>query len=253
MTTSRRVPQHSTWDAHDARVEAALREAEIGALHPVQHSSNYVFIAELQHPQLGPGLGVYKPARGEQPLHDFPDGLYQREIAAYECSRLLGWELVPPTVEREAEHGVGSLQLFIEHDPRRHYFDLREDGALDEQLVRFAVFDLLANNADRKGGHLLLDGGGHVWGIDNGLCFHAQQKLRTVIWDYAGTAIPEPWLADVRRACAAVAHAEATAAPLRAWLDPREQEALIARATHMLEDPVLPEMFPYRCVPWPLI
>src|SRR5690606_20083557 len=140
---------------------------------------------------------------------DFPDGLYRREVAAYELARCLGWDVVPPTVERDAVHGPGSLQLFIEHDPRMHYFELRERDGLDEQLVRFAVFDLVANNADRKGGHLLLDAREHVWGIDTGLCFHAYPKLRTVIWDYAGTEVPEAWLDDVRRLCTSLSAGDA--------------------------------------------
>ncbi|MEX2446322.1 MAG: SCO1664 family protein [Dehalococcoidia bacterium] len=252
MTTGS-TPSHQVWDAADPRAEAALRDASIGTLHDVWNSSNYVFIAELEHAELGPGLGVYKPERGERPLDDFPDGLYRREVAAYELARCLGWDIVPPTVERDAVHGPGSLQLFIEHDPRMHYFELRDRDDLDEQLVRFAVFDLLANNADRKGGHLLLDAGAHVWGIDNGLCFHAYPKLRTVVWDYAGTDIPDAWLDDVRRLCASLAAGDAASEALRALLDAGEVRALVTRCEQMLGSPVLPEMYPYRCVPWPLI
>ena len=249
----RRAALPAPWDPHGARVEGALREAVIGELHLTANSSNYVYVAELSHPTLGPGLGVYKPERGEQPLHDFPTGLYAREIAAGEFARLLRWAIVPPTVECLGPHGVGSLQLYIEHDPRVHYFGLREGDSYDEQLVRFAVFDLLANNADRKGGHLLLDPRGEIWGIDNGLCFNAAPKLRTVIWDYAGTAIAEPWLADIARARACLIDGDAAAAALRARLDDEECAALIARCDAMLDTPVLPEMFPWRCTPWPLV
>ncbi len=249
-----------TWDPHDPRVEDALRQAEIGDLRLVYNSSNYVFLAALTHPTLGPGTGVYKPRRGEQPLRDFPDGLYEREIAAFEFARLLGWDLVPPTVERHGEHGVGSIQLFIEHDPDEHYFVLRERDGLDEQMVRFALFDLLTNNADRKAGHLLLDPGGQVWGIDQGLCFHSQQKLRTVIWDFAGTEIPAPWLDDIRRVCA-ILEMGATAIPpdapdtaFRARIADRELAALLRRCRMLLDEPILPEMYEdYRCVPWPMI
>ena len=199
MTTDTASLKNS-WAPADPRVPDALREAEITQLRLIYDSSNYVFLADLDHPELGPGLGVYKPERGEQPLHDFPHGtLYQREIAAYEVSRLLGWDLIPPTVERDGEHGIGSMQLFIEHDPAEHYFELRDRDTLDEQFVRFAAFDLIANNADRKAGHLLLDEANHVWGIDNGLCFNADEKLRTVIWDYSGTELLEAWREDIRR------------------------------------------------------
>ena len=242
------------WEASDPRVPGALREAEITQLRLVYDSSNYVYIADLDDAELGPGLGVYKPERGEQPLHDFPYGtLYAREIAAYEASRLLGWDLIPPTVERDGERGVGSMQLFIEHDPAQHYFALREQDELDEQLARIAAFDLIANNADRKGGHVLLDAGDRLWGIDNGLCFSAVQKLRTVIWDYAGLELPEDWCEDIRRFRDCVAGADEMSAPFRERLADRELEAFAERCDALVAHPVLPEMYPYRCVPWPLI
>ncbi len=240
------------WRPGDPSVVDALRTAAIGELHLVYDSSNYVFIAELEHPEAGAGLGVYKPGRGERPLWDFPGDLYRREIAAYELALLLGWDLVPPTVEVDGPHGPGSLQLFIEHDPAEHYFELRDRDDFDDQLVRFAAFDLIANNADRKGGHLLLDPDGHVWGIDNGLCFHEEQKVRTVVWDYAGTRLPRAWLRDVRRAADCLVDG-APAAPLRDCLTRREVSALASRCADLLAHPVLPEMFGYRCVPWPLI
>ena len=251
-----------TWDPWDPRVEDALREAELGDLQLVYNSSNYVFLTRLEHPVLGAGAGIYKPRRGEQPLRDFPDGLYEREIAAFQLSRLLGWNIIPPTVERSGPHGIGSMQLFIEHNPAEHYFAMRERDDLDEQLVRFALYDLLTNNADRKASHLLLDPAERVWGIDQGLCFHAQQKLRTVVWDYAGTAIPEAWLADIRRVCALLDPASATddvdvareVTAFRSRIAERELAALLRRAQAILDDPVLPEMYEdYRCVPWPMI
>jgi uncharacterized repeat protein (TIGR03843 family) len=166
------------WLPSDAGVESCLRDASVRELTPVYDSSNYVFLAHLEHPERGAGLAIYKPARGERPLSDFPHGtLHRREVAAYELARLLGWDLVPPTVEFDGPHGEGSLQLYITHDPAEHYFVLRDDEALTEQLVRLAVFDLLANNADRKGGHILCDGTRRLWAIDNGLCFHIEEKL----------------------------------------------------------------------------
>ena len=258
MTTDEDDTPYDTWDPHDPRVEDALREAELGTLQLIYNSSNYVFLTRLDHPVLGPGTGVYKPRRGEQPLHDFPDGLYEREIAAFELSRLLGWDLVPPTVERDGPHGVGSMQLFIEHDPNEHYFALRERDDFDEQLVQMAVFDLITNNADRKASHILLDPTQHIWGIDQGLCFHAQQKLRTVVWDYAGTGIPAAWVEDIRRVTALLeaddeASVEATLA-FRARIADRELASMLRRCRALLDEPVLPEMYEdYRCVPWPMI
>ncbi len=241
------------WRADDPDVEAALREAEISDLRLVYHSSNYVFIAWLEHPEHGRGLGVYKPERGERPLWDFPDGLYRREIAAYEFARLLGWPIIPPTVERDGPHGRGSMQLFIEHDPRQHYFELREDDVYDVQLARFAAYDLVANNADRKGGHLLLDEHGHIWGIDQGLCFHDEEKLRTVVWDFSGTELPEPWLEDLRRARDFISAGDPGSTTFTSLLSARELAALSTRIDEVLVRPVLPEMYPWRCVPWPMV
>ena len=253
-------PLLNPWKPESAWVESALAEAEFGEPRLIQHSSNYVFLADLEHPEYGHGLGIYKPAAGEQPLYDFPEDLYQREIAAYEFARLLGWDIVPPTVQAEGPHGVGSLQLFIEHDPGQHYFETRSREDLDWQFIRFAIFDLVANNADRKGGHLLLSEGAppaepKIWGIDNGLCFHEVEKFRTVIWDFAGTTLPDGWLDDLRRVRGCLASGDPTAQPLLDRLATREVSALLSRIDQYVADPVLPEMdsFPRRVVPWPMV
>ncbi len=246
----------NAWKPQAPWVEAALREAEFTELRAVHHSSNYVFLATMAHPEHGEGLAVYKPERGEQPLYDFPDGLYRREVAAYEFARLLGWPIVPPTVERlDGPHGPGSLQLFIEHDPEEHYFVLREGDRYDEHLARFAAFDLAANNADRKAGHLLLDPQGSIWGIDNGLCFNEFETFRTVIWDYAGTALPPAWVDDLVRVRGALALEEPATDALRALLTRREREALVARLDALIARPELPAMedFERRVYPWPLV
>jgi uncharacterized repeat protein (TIGR03843 family) len=244
----------NAWSPGDPFVLDALRDAEIRELQLIYDSSNYVFLATLEHPEHGAGLGIYKPAAGEQPLYDFPYGtLHHREIAAYECSRLFGWDLVPPTVEREGPRGIGSMQLFIEHDPSQHYFAIRGQSMHHEQLVSLAVFDLVANNADRKGGHILLDPLGHIWGIDNALCFHQVEKLRTVVWDFAGVQVPAPVLAEVERMRDCLAAREEPSGVLQRWLEEAEIEALIGRCERLLSHPVLPEMYPWRCVPWPLV
>ena len=253
--TSGGLPLVNAWKPDRSWVESAMREAEVGELQLIYHSSNYVFLADLTHPEHGSGLGIYKPARGEQPLQDFPPNLYRREIAAYKLDRLLGWEIVPPTVEATGAHGVGSLQLYIEHDPRQHYFELRDRDALDWRFIQFAVFDLVANNADRKGGHVLLDPEGHLWGIDNGLCFHHLEKFRTVIWDFAGTEVPEAWREDLKRVRECLASNDPIGQPLRDLLHPREVEALLARLQFYHYYPTLPDMddFARRVVPWPMV
>ena len=196
-------------------------------------------------------LAVYKPAEGERPLWDFPSGLHRREVAAYELSEALGWGLVPHTVERtDAPYGEGSVQRYVPEDGEAHYFTLRDDPAWTDTLVALAAFDVVANNADRKSGHVLL-AEGRLWGIDNGLCFHCEPKLRTVVWDFGGTALPDPLRADLGELVA-------TGPPevLVDLLDDDELEAMSDRAGRLLAEGVLPalrdddEWPPY---PWPLV
>ncbi len=244
----------NAWTVDDAHALGSLREAEVGELRQLYGASNYVFLATLTHEQHGEGLAIYKPARGERPLHDFSYGtLHSREVAAYEFARLLGWDIVPPTVEREGPEGTGSMQLFIDHDPEQHYFTYRDEERFEQQLVRIAAFDLLANNADRKGGAILLGRGDRLWCIDNALCFHEYQKLRTVVWDFAGEAVPPEQVADIERVRDCIASGDDSADALRSCLSESEHRALIARCDALAAHPVLPEMFPYRCVPWPLV
>src|SRR5690606_500174 len=148
---------------------------------------------------------VYKPQRGERPLWDFPQGtLCRREQAAFLISEALDWHIVPPTVLREAQHGLGSVQLYIDHDPARHYFTIEADEALRPQRQRIALLDVLINNANRKAGHGLIQETeeprevARLWGIDHGICFHVEPKLRTVIWEFGGTPIPEALKSDLR-------------------------------------------------------
>jgi hypothetical protein len=244
----------NAWHPDDPHVLDALRRADVQSMDLLYDSSNYVFLASMADAAYGEGLAVYKPVAGEAPLSDFPYGsLHRREVAAYELSTLLGWGIVPPVVERDGPRGVGSMQLFIDHDPDEHYFAMRGDPGLQAQYVRMAAFDLIANNADRKGGHLLVDHSGHVWGIDNALCFHRIDKLRTVIWDFAGEVVPYPLLADIERVMRCVTEEAPESAGFRAMIAAPEVDAFVRRCAAMLADPVLPEMYPWRCVPWPLV
>ena len=193
--------------------------------------------------------GVYKPASGEQSLWDFPDGLYRREVAAYALSEALGWGLVPPTVERhDGPFGSGSLQLFVAADYEQHYFTLFDEGDHVETLQAMCAFDIVANNADRKSGHVLLGDDGRLWGIDHGLCFHRQPKLRTVIWDFAGELVPEQLLEDLEPLAADLPD------ELGRLLDDAERSAVMDRVSRLVDTGTFPEPLgdrpPY---PWPLV
>jgi hypothetical protein len=230
-----------------------LKHGAIEKIELIPWGSNYTFAAALRSQAGETGLAVYKPRRGEAPLRDFPSGtLYKREVAAYLFARELGWGVVPPTIIREdGPHGIGSLQLYVytRDDASTHYDNLRRTHA--DQLRRMALFDLLANNADRKGGHCLLDEQGHVWGIDHGLTFHHVPKLRTIIWDYCGEEIPAPLVAHLEVLRTDPVRVKRIRAILEPLLSSIEVEALFKRWDHLVEYPCYPHLDPYRNVPWP--
>jgi hypothetical protein len=231
-------------------IRELLRRGELDILGRMPWSSNATMLATLSAGEVEFPV-IYKPRRGERPLWDFESGtLCQREVASHDLSELLGWSIVPPTVLRDGPLGVGMVQLYIDHDPDDHYFTLLEEHA--EELRRFAVFDVLANNADRKGGHCLQSrADGHIWGIDHGLTFHDEWKLRTVIWDFAGEPVP-PALAD--DVCRVLADDEAVDATLGPLLLPDELAAFRRRGADLLRVGSLPPPDPgYHSVPWPMV
>jgi uncharacterized repeat protein (TIGR03843 family) len=237
-----------------AEVEEVLLAAEFLDVRPLWYSSNYVYLCQMCGAGGEEFAAVYKPLKGENPLWDFPHGaLYKREVGAYRLSQLLGWGMVPPTVARGGPHGVGSVQLYVEHDSESHFFVQREAPELREQLQRMCLFDVVANNADRKGGHCLLDADGKIWGIDHGLCFHAQYKLRSVIWDWVGEPIPDAWLADLLEAGTLIAADDAKATAFRAMLAPGEEDALLGRIEGLMDTKTFPAPGPNRHYPWPMV
>jgi hypothetical protein len=162
-------------------------------------SSNYTFLVSIEYDD-AKAMAIYKPQKGERPLWDFPDGtLCYREVAAFLTSQVLNWQLVPPTVLRDGLRGLGSVQFYIDHDPELNYFSF--DEQMRPQLQRLCAFDYLINNADRKGGHCLLDSEAHLWAIDHGITFHSAPKLRTVVWDFAGQPVPDTLMGDIDRLC----------------------------------------------------
>jgi len=218
-----------------------------------RRSSNYTFLVELCADTDGipDVLAVYKPAQGESPLWDFPTGsLYRREVAAYLLAKHLGWPRVPPTVVREeAPHGVGALQLYVDALPERHY--LASGGEPADTWIEVALFDVLANNADRKSGHCLTDASERVWVIDHGLTFHVDPKLRTVIWDFAGRPVPARLRADLERVAGSLAGGELRAC-LEALISRRELGVLRRRLAAMLQPGwQLPHPTSAWSVPWP--
>lgn len=237
-----------------------LECGSIEVLGQLANSSNETFLVEVTQGE-AQHWAIYKPELGERPLRDFPPGLYRRERAAYLLSESLGWGIVPTTVVRDdAPFGPGSLQWFVDHDPDRHYFALfEEEPATHDQLRTMAVFDLLANNTDRKAGHVLRGHRGRLWGIDHGLCFAAPFKLRTVIWDFAGERIDAGLLADVDRLADALAGNRPGERPgrptgeLTSHLSRFEVAALRQRIRAVLLEGEFPEDPTGMRFPWPLV
>lgn len=213
--------------------------------------SNYTFLADAVHEETNLPV-VYKPVRGERPLWDFPSAsLAHRETAAYLVSQALGWNFVPETIyRRKAPAGPGSVQRFVEHDPEYHYFNLNEE---DRQCLRpVALFDLVINNADRKGGHILFDAGHKLWLIDHGICFHVEDKLRTVIWDFADEPIPADLLISLETFREQLSPPGALADTLKEHLKTSEIRAMRTRVEALLERRVFPNPHPdRRAFPWP--
>lgn len=233
------------------RLLVLLAEGEIGEERGrLRWSSNYTFLISVCDESYRT-LAIYKPQRGERPLWDFPDGtLCLREKAAFIVSESLGWQIVPPTVLRDGPRGLGSVQLYIDHDPEITYFNLGKGFA--PQLQRIATFDHVINNADRKGGHCLLDRHGKIWGIDHGICFHVVPKLRTVIWDFAGTAIPNAIRADLENFCGQIKdQTSELRKALAALITPPEIDAMSARVDRLLLTGKFPEPGHGPNYPWP--
>ncbi len=229
-----------------------LQKGQVALSGQFVHGSNYTFLVKIAHDSKE-YPAVYKPSRGEQPLWDFPQGtLSRREVAAFLISEALQWELVPPTVyRRNAPLGAGSLQLFIDHDPEYQYFTFKPQDRL--RLRPVALFDLLINNADRKGGHILIDAKDHLWLIDHGISFHTEDKLRTVIWDFAGEDIPAQLASAVSDLLVDLENPQTPLlAELRKMLNQGEINALIARGRKLLASGCYPQPAEdRRPYPWP--
>ena len=267
-------------DEHDAR--EVLRDGELTVLGRIRSASNATFLCEATLDDRTAHC-VYKPVSGEQPLWDFPDGtLAGRELAAYLISARLGWNIVPYTIIRHGPAGPGMLQLWVDqpgdaadseprpgpdlvdlfpannHEPGYlpvlRAYDYAGDEVIlmhadDIRLWRMAVFDVLINNADRKGGHVLRDLDGHIYGVDHGVCLHVENKLRTVLWGWAGKRVDDKTLKSV--AGLADALSGPLAEELAEQITSAEIAALRKRACRLLDDPVMPGPNRHRAIPWP--
>lgn len=211
------------------------------------YSSNATFLVSITL-QDKTVQAIYKPMRGEKPLWDFAPGLHRREVAAYRLSEAMVLNCVPPTVLRDGPNGEGSVQLLIEANPDEHYFTLFEQRQdLHDQFRAMCALDIVANNTDRKSGHVLVDKDQHVWGIDHGLCFAEDFKIRTVIWEFGGEVLPE----SIRQAVEPLI----TNVPLEVatLLTTQEVLAISERAKWLIDGAAFPVDPSGRHYPWPLV
>ncbi|HLZ07005.1 MAG TPA: SCO1664 family protein [Chloroflexota bacterium] len=230
-----------------ADAEQYLSEAEIIACEPISWGSNYTFATALRRGD-EQRLAVYKPRRGEVPLWDFPEGtLYRREYAAFVVTSALGWSFIPTTVIRDGPYGVGTVQLYVDHDTRANPGTFRQTN--EGELLRIALFDIFANNADRKSNHTLRDSAGKLWGIDHGLTFNAVTKLRTVIWDFVGEKIPNDVMQDLSGLVGDATRHAALNAQLGELLDRSEIATFYARVERLLRTGRFPNLDPSKNVP----
>jgi hypothetical protein len=239
----------------EVTVADVLRLLEQGKLDVeglVPWGSNYTFLAQVTD-GTADVYAIYKPRKGERPLWDFPRGsLCQRERAAYLVSEGLNWGLVPPTVLRQGPQGYGSVQYYVEHDPQRHY--LTFEGQYPTPLRKIALFDILINNADRKSGHVLLGLNERLWAIDHGICFHEEYKLRSVVWEFAGEAVPPELLADLTQFQVRLCNGtDEWHKQLAALISPAEIEAMKRRLARLIDTAIFPHPGSGRHYPWPLV
>ncbi|MFF7531446.1 SCO1664 family protein [Streptomyces bobili] len=275
MSAPERIPPRgvTTTDKADA---VLLARGELTVRGRITEASNAALYCTVAH-EGREAACVYKPVAGERPLWDFPDGtLAQREVAAYEVSEATGWGLVPPTVLRDGPYGEGMCQLWIEVSPEAELLallDAEEPGpgwkaiglaeagegrtallvhADDERLRRLAVLDAVINNADRKGGHLLPTTDGRLYGIDHGVTFNAEDKLRTLLWGWAGEPLTGEAVEVLKGLQSALEAGGTLTATLAALITPAEIDATRARVGALLESGRHPEPGgDWPAIPWP--
>ncbi|MGY0487565.1 SCO1664 family protein [Streptomyces sp. WG-D5] len=275
MSAPERIPARRVSDDRDL---LALGELHVEG--QIREASNAVLLCTVTH-EGREARCVYKPVRGERPLWDFPDGtLAQREVAAYEVSEALGWGLVPPTVLRDGPYGEGMVQLWIDTpeepadgDGLLALVDREEPGegwkaigfaevgegrtallvhADDARLRRLSVLDAVINNGDRKGGHLLVDAEGRLYGIDHGVTFNVEDKLRTLLWGWAGESLTEEAVGALERLRVALGGGEPLSVRLGELITSVEVEAVRERVAGLLKSGRHREPGgEWPAIPWP--
>ncbi|MFB6963059.1 SCO1664 family protein [Streptomyces sp. NPDC056309] len=274
MSAPERIPPRSVKPGTESA--ELLAQGELTVRGRIREASNAALFCTVAYDGLEASC-VYKPVAGERPLWDFPDGtLAAREVAAYEVSEATGWSLVPPTVLRDGPYGEGMVQLWVEATPEVELLallDAEEPGpgwkaigfaevgegrtallvhADDERLRRMAVLDAVINNADRKGGHLLPTPEGHLYGIDHGVTFNVENKLRTLLWGWAGEPLPPEVLAVLKALEDTLRDGAPLAARLAALITPAELDATRARVTTLVTSGTHPEPSgEWPAIPWP--
>ena len=237
----------STNELEDAAQLEILLRGEIAIVMRMPYSSNATYLVSVTLDDKSV-QAIYKPMRGEKPLWDFEPGLHRREVAAYRLSQAMGLHCVPITILRDGPSGEGSLQLLIESNPDEHYFTIFEQRQdLHDQFRAMCAFDIVANNTDRKSGHVLVDKNSHVWGIDHGVCFSEDFKLRTVIWEFGGEDIAPQLLEKIKPLIETVPLEVAT------LLSTQEVVAISERAKWLVEGARFPVDPSGRHYPWPLV
>lgn len=240
-------------EAHSIEtIKAILLTGELQIAGRFVWGSNYTFLAEVQSEDITLPA-VYKPSSGERPLWDFPTGsLAAREVAAYLTSHCLSWDLVPPTVLRsDGPAGLGSLQLYVDANTDHHYFSFTDEEK--DRLRPIATFDLVINNADRKGGHIIIDADNHIWSIDHGVSFHIEDKLRTVVWDFATEVIPHNLLEDLHKFQTRLEEDSQLRDEYLELISKAEFYALKTRLHHIISHPIFPQPTTQWSYPWPLV
>ena len=266
ITRPQTLPPATIAEPWVAETRLLLETGDVLDCEPIALGSNYTFLLalggraeiasetaqpdrdEVSHGGESRLIAVYKPRRGEAPLWDFPSGsLYRREYAAYLVSQALGWPFIPPTVIREGPYGIGAVQLYIKPSERADYLQFGPEHQAD--LARMHLFDHVVNNADRKISHVLRDEIGGIWGIDHGLTFHEEFKLRTVIFGFGGEPIPEELLSSLGALRHDKPRFERLRGLLAEHLSTREIGAFARRIDSLLAKRQFPELDPYENVP----